>query len=412
MLERAARHGDRDAALGVAFACGVEALDRGERLARAAALLDGWRDDPLVLGTLGQMSEAWVDRRYLNAAAPSEPLFGALVQALRDRLARADDDGDRLVLARGLSVAGRVAGRAWDEACEAAFDVVMALEPDRWVHHYNLGLFFKVRGRFAEGLDANLRAEALCPERDDAVLWNLGICATGAGRGDIALARWRAIGCDVASGDDGLPVGAFPPMQVRLAERPVAEREAASDDPGREETVWVERYSPCHGRIRSALVQDLGVDYGDVVLFDGAPITERVVEGYAVPVHPHLATLRRGGWRTVGFAATQEAPGQVARVGERLGAGSFLYVHTEQVRTVCARCWERGEPHQHAPQPRRVVSGKLVMPPGAGAREVARALDREAGSAVRILVPDLWEEAGDPDHAAVERRRMTVLLGG
>jgi hypothetical protein len=50
------------------------------------------------------------------------------------------------------------------------------------------------------------------------------------------------------------------------------------DDPGREETVWGERLSPCHGVVRSPLLQN---EYGD----------ERVA------VFPHLTTLVRPGYR-------------------------------------------------------------------------------------------------------------------
>ena len=103
--------------------------------------------------------------------------------------------------------------------------------------------------------------------------WNLGICATGAGEGEVALQVWKDLGQKIEMGRFGLPDGGYPQCKIRLAERPLAERDASQDDPGLEETIWVERLSPCHGIIRSVLYQDLGIDYGDVVLFDGAPIT-------------------------------------------------------------------------------------------------------------------------------------------
>ena len=71
----------------------------------------------------------------------------------------------------------------------------------------------------------------------------------------------------------GLPEGLYPQCKVKLAERPLAERTADVDNPGSEETIWIERLSPCHGIIRSVLYYDLGVDYGDIILIDGAPIT-------------------------------------------------------------------------------------------------------------------------------------------
>lgn len=96
-----------------------------------------------------------------------------------------------------------------------------------------------------------------------------------------------------------MPEGGYHDVKVRLAQRPLAERNSSSepDDPGLEETVWVERLSPCHGIVRSGLYEDLGVDYGDVVLFDGAPITHHEYEGERVAVFPHLVTLKRPGYR-------------------------------------------------------------------------------------------------------------------
>jgi hypothetical protein len=81
------------------------------------------------------------------------------------------------------------------------------------------------------------------------------------------------LGQHIEMGRFGLPEGSYGQVKVRLAEHPLAERKAGENDPGLEETIWIERLSPCHGIVRSALFQDLGVDYGDVVLFDGAPVT-------------------------------------------------------------------------------------------------------------------------------------------
>ncbi len=58
-----------------------------------------------------------------------------------------------------------------------------------------------------------------------------------------------------AMGRFDLPDGGYPQCKVRLAERPLAERNAADDDPGLEETIWIQRLSPCHGIIRSVLYQ-------------------------------------------------------------------------------------------------------------------------------------------------------------
>src|SRR6185503_10454335 len=97
----------------------------------------------------------------------------------------------------------------------------------------------------------------------EAVQWNLGICATGAGHGDVALEVWKGMDLKLKIDRFGLPEGRFPSCKVRLAQRPLAERTKDTDDPGQEETIWIERLSACHGIVRSVLYYDLGVDYGD-----------------------------------------------------------------------------------------------------------------------------------------------------
>ncbi len=405
----AAASSNEVAARGLATAMGLPELDRDGRLAVARDLLADWPDHGPVLSLLGEATESLVDLRYLNAAAPDEPFFADLVAALQRLVDGASDEGTRIRAARALTTASRIAGRRFDTVCEQAHQLLVAAEPDNAVFHYNWGLFCKNRGRFEDGYQANLRAEALFGEPNEAVLWNLSICATACGHGEAALERWRSIGCTLDLGEDGLPQGSWPTMQVRLAERPVAERRADTDDPGDEETVWVERLSPCHGRIRSALVHDLGVDYGDIVLFDGAPIVHRTFGERHVPVHPHLATLRREGWRTLPFAGTQSERGQIAEAGLSLPGQADLYVHTEQFRTLCRTCWERPEQHEHEPVDRRVVTGKLVLPPDLDLAVAGAALDAAASGSMRVFVPELWAELGEVDRAEVERRRMGML---
>ena len=106
------------------------------------------------------------------------------------------------------------------------------------------------------------------------------------------------MGQKIELGRFGLPEGRYSPCKVKLAERPLAERTADLDDPGAEETVWIERLSPCHGIIRSVLYGNLGVDYGDVILMDGAPIT-----------HHTYGEERSAGLSPLGDAPTAELPG-------------------------------------------------------------------------------------------------------
>jgi hypothetical protein len=215
----------------------------------------------------------------------------------------------------------------------------------------------------------------------------------------------------------GLPEGRYPSCKVRVAQRPLAERDLGQepDDPGSEETIWIERLSPCHGVIRSALFSDaMRIDYGDVILFDGAPITHHKYEGEDIPVFPHLATLRRSGHRIFPFHGTQPHQGLIAAMSEGLPADAVLYVHTEQFTSLCRACWENpGLDHTHG-SPRgdhRVVTGKLCSPPEVSPSELLRSLDDllVAKPDVRILVPALARAAGEHGRAEAEERRVAMI---
>jgi hypothetical protein len=248
------------------------------------------RSEPVV-GLLGSAIERARDIGLLNDAPPEDPLFLNVVNALTELVEHARGREAEAPLLLGLSTAARMMARQKDELVETSCRRLIELDPENSAHHYNFGLFLKTRGRFPEGVDANRAAEALVSTRPESYEWNLGICATGAGEGPLALEVWKRLGQEVEIGRFGLPEGSYPHCKVRVAQRPLAERAAGSDDPGLEETIWIERLSPCHGIIRSVLCQDLGIDYGDVILFDGAPITYHTYGERKTPVHPHLATL-------------------------------------------------------------------------------------------------------------------------
>src|SRR5215831_576878 len=176
---------------------------------------------------------------------------------------------------------------------------------------------------------ANPKAVELGGGEKENVLWNLDICATGARAGQVALDAQLRLGLKVKLGKFGLPEGGFDQVKVRLAERPLAQRDAKHDEPGKEETIWIQRLSACHGIVRSVLLGNLGIDYGDAVLFDGAPITNHTVNGQNVPVFPHLATLERTGYQFFDFAGTQQKAQQLSELSHQLPKDAVLYSHTE-----------------------------------------------------------------------------------
>lgn len=389
---------------GVSFAHGLEAL---------AAVEQAHPDDMTLLALVGEASDGARDVDDLNSAPPDHPLFATIVAKLAAHTVVARGGETEEEILSGLATAARMRGRQHDELAAQAYRRLVELDSKRSFRHYNHGLFLKTRGRFREGLAANRRAIELAGERAESHEWNLGICATGAREGAAALEVWKRLGQKIEMGRFDLPEGRYPSCKVKLAQRPLAERAANNDDPGIEETIWIERLSPCHGIVRSVLYQDLGVDYGDVVLIDGAPITYHRYGEQEIPVFPHLATLVRRGYRFFDFAGTQDEPGRLADATDGLEDDAVIYSHTENFRVICASCWRGGSlDHEHrATEERHVVTGRIAMPPHLEPRALLEQLDRAiaARKPCSLYVPSLCEAAGAMERAAVERRRYELL---
>jgi tetratricopeptide (TPR) repeat protein len=368
-----------------------------------------------LLGRLGEALDRARDTDFLNAPPPDHPLFSNVANTLAQLVEKPQARVAEIQLLRGLFTAARMMSRQRDELVETSGRRLVALDPDNASHHYNLGLFFKTRGHFREGMTANQAAARLVDAPPESYEWNLGICATGAGEGALALEVWKRLGQRIEMGRFGLPDGSYPQCKVRLAQRPLAERTAESDDPGLEETIWIERLSPCHGIIRSVLYQDLGVDYGDVILFDGAPITHHTYGEQQIPVFPHLATLVRHEYRLFDFAGTQEETGQIADASDELERDAIVYSHSENFVVLCAACWRDTElDHSHEEnEEKRVVTGRIAAPPDLSPRDLLQQLDAAMSqrTACRLYVPDLCEAAGLSDRAAFERRRFGMIAG-
>ena len=371
------------------------------------------RTNELLLGLLGDALDAARDLDMLNAPPPESELFATVVDKLGALTAKARGADHEHILLTGLATAARMMARQRDQLAESAHRRLLELEPDVGYRHYNYGLLLKTRGRFREGMAANQRAATLAKEPSNATEWNLGICATGAREGTAALEVWKRMEQKIEMGRFGLPEGSYPSCKVRLAERPLADRTADSDDPGLEETIWIERLSPCHGIIRSVLYQRLGVDYGDVVLIDGAPITYHKYGDREVPVFPHLATLVRSNYQFFDFAGTQDGEGRINGASEDLDRDSVIYSHTENFSVLCAGCWrDQDIDHEHGEtEEKHVVRGRIAAPPDVAPSELLRQIDAAMAkrSPCRIYSPDLCAAAGLTERVAFERRRFDML---
>lgn len=379
-----------------------------------SAIFAAHPQDFMLLGLVGKAIEQARDVDLLNLAPPEEPLFDDVLAALVAAVEKTHDAAVEYQLWSGLFTCARVMARQYDGIADRAGRRLVGLEPDSGFSHYSYGLFLKTRGRFAKGMAENQLAQKFAKEPTQAMYWNAGICATGAGAAGVALEIWKKLGNKIEIGRFDLPDGGYAQCKVRLAQRPLAERNKDNDDPGLEETIWIERLSPCHGIIRSVLCQDLGVDYGDVVLMDGAPITYHTYGDRQVPVFPHLATLLRRNYRLYDFAGTQDEEGKLAAVTEDLGVDAIVYSHSENFKVLCAACWrdERLD-HRHGgeEETHHVVRGRIAAPPELGAADLLRQLDAAMSKREpsRIYIPDLCEAVGLLDRAAIERRRYDML---
>lgn len=392
-----------------------QCLSREAGLAILSDIYEAYTQDLDMLIAVGESTEAVRDIDDLNAPPPDHRLFGAVIERLAPRIesASAPETGEKLLGA--LGTAARMMARQHDDIAERCYRRLAEIDPDRAAYHYNLGLFYKTRGRFAEGMECNRVAASLVAEPVESYEWNLGICATGCGDGAAALEVWKRMGQKIEMGRFGLPEGGYPECKVKLAQRPLAERGPDDDDPGLEETIWIERLSPCHGIVRSVLYQDLGIDYGDVVLIDGAPITYHTYGDQKVPVHPHLATLLRRNYRFYDFAGTQDEAKRLADASAALDRDAIIYSHTESFRTLCANCWRDPElDHEdHETMEKHVVTGRIAAPPDIEPADLLDQIDKAMGkrSPCKLYAPDLCEAAGLADRAAIERRRFNMLRG-
>src|SRR6266702_4240934 len=129
--------------------------------------------DAKILATVGERLEAARDIDDLNAPPPAHAVFHTVIERLAT-LAReqAGLPGEEDIL-RGLANAARMPARQYDDIAESSYRRLTEISPRKSGSHYNLGLFFKTRGKFEEGMKSNQTAASLADETIDAYEWNL-----------------------------------------------------------------------------------------------------------------------------------------------------------------------------------------------------------------------------------------------
>ncbi len=330
----------------------------------------------------------------LNAAAQLRPLdLPPLDGGPAEEAARLAED------ALGQEPDGPLAGYLWinranalramgpehDGRAQRAYQEALARDDRGW-WHFDLAVLHKWRGRWRASLEAGLAAqERLGAERP--VSWNIALAATAIGDGERAAEVWRTLGLQPRlDAGGGLPVvEGIPPLRVRVPSRSSG---YGLGEPEEDllEVVWVQPISPCHGVVSSPTFGDAPVDFGDVVLWDGAPV-------HLDPsCFPLLEILHRGDERRLRFLAI----GSPAEVEELVAGLADLGVHAF------------AHPRGHEVAGQRVAVGKLIVPAGTDPHEVRRRLEAHPGA--RWAIPELYELCGDTKRAGREHQTWRGLV--
>jgi tetratricopeptide (TPR) repeat protein len=315
------------------------------------------------------------------AAAIAQRCFEALPGELRT----APSIGGYLQI--NLADALRMMGPSYDADAYQAYQLALTIDDSNGWWWFQLGILHKWRGRFVEGLDANEKARARLGDLKP-VLWNLALCATALGKGELAIDAWRKLGIEGQLSSGGLPyVADMPAMQVRVA---TLGEDTGQNDPLPPsavtfEVVWVQPLSPCHGVVQSPTARRASVDYGDMVLWDGAPVRVSEIEGRHVPVFPLLWILRRGEERRLRFVGMAKDAEAIDLVAGALPQDVHMIVFDRRRDAMGAT----------------LFYGKLIAPAECDLASLRDALDRAVRGqpSFTIAIPQLYELLGDTPQA-------------
>lgn len=392
--------------------------DRPSGAAEARSMAGAHPGDVAVVGMVCRALIAMAELRPLDEpvlaedslAAEAASLAGTTLSGL-DAEARKDPQiGGWLRSLRANAL--RLAGPGRDADAVAAFEEALESARDDGHLWFDYALLHKWRGRFQAGYDCNLRAQARLGDTRP-VLWNLGICATAIGDGNVAGLCWKKLGfspeLNPKSGNafvDGLPL-----MQLRVLSKGSGYGfgGAIPEQAVGFEVVWVQPLSPCHGVVVSPTFREAPIDYGDVVLWDGAPVTVAAGPEGPVPRFALLEILRKGDEHRLRFVALEQKAGDIQVLESALPEGSQVFVQHERVEHVCPVCasGDALRKHEHLPpEEHRILYGKLVAPASVKAVDLKNTIEAEVRKQgrVQIAVPGLYEALGDSARAGKEHQ--------
>lgn len=164
--------------------------------------------------------------------------------------------------------------------CAETYEQVLAHFPDEkaggawW---YDAALAYKFLRDWPKAYALGREAAARAPRGEgDPAFWNLGIAATILREWGVARDAWEGFGVPVPEGEGPIDVdGAFGMACVRL------------ETDGGQEVVWARRLCPTRAQVVSVPFTG-GRRFGEVVVHDGEPKGERVVDGQRIAVFDEL----------------------------------------------------------------------------------------------------------------------------
>lgn len=234
------------------------------------------------------------------------------------------------------------ADEEYDAAAQAqALAGVVEREPRNAVAWFDLALAHKYLGNWRESAAANLRALEITSEPGDPAWWNLGIAATALRDWTLARRAWLGYGIDAAELREGSG-----PYELHWNSNPVR---IFSDDRDTVEIVWGRRICPARIRIESIPFPSSQHRWGDVVLHDGAPNGERVVDETAYPVFDELERWGPSEIPSLQANVRCVTDGDAEALVDAFDTAHFAAEDwSTNVRQLCKQCSEGTQPtHDH-----------------------------------------------------------------
>jgi len=305
-----------------------------------------------------------------------------------------------------LGNALRLCGPEHGALAKGALEHALAFDPNRGAWWMNLGLLHKTAGEWEPALKAFQQACLLLGNHKPS-LWNIVIAATALGQGAVAAEALKALGIPASVNESGMPfVDGVPPCQLRVATRGTGRgvNPAVPDQAVSFEVVWASPLSPVHGVVQTPTSRDASIDYGDLVLWDAAPVgfDRETTPQRPTPRFPILALLKRGRERRYPFVGLQRRSGEIESLQKALPDHAILFLHRSRIDTVCAHCaiadvTDGAAPTGEHEAPSELVYGKLVLPESIDLHAFRHQLDAiiAAHKDVKLVVPGLLEAVGD-----------------